>query len=45
VNWYEDIKQYYKMGLYNKDSVKVFVAAGWITAEQYQQITGEAYAA
>jgi uncharacterized XkdX family phage protein len=45
VDWYTSIKQYYDMGLYSKDNVKVFVAAGWITAEQYQTITGDEYTA
>jgi len=43
--WFTWIKQYYSAGLYTKDDVKVFVGARWITAEQYQEITGEVYTA
>lgn len=38
------IKEYYDMGLYTKDQLKVFVQAGMITAQQYQEICGEPYA-
>lgn len=37
------IKQYYAMGLYNNESLKTFVSAGMLTAQQYQEITGVAY--
>lgn len=39
------IQQYYNAGLYNNDAIKIFVLAGYLTAEQYEEITGEAYAA
>lgn len=40
------IKQFYdaKMPGYDDEGIKVFVAAGWITPEQYQEITKEEYA-
>jgi uncharacterized XkdX family phage protein len=40
---YNSIKRYYDMGKYTKEQVKIFVKAGWITPEQYQEITGEPY--
>lgn len=41
--WATIISNYLKMGLYTPNNVKVFVAAGWITAEDYKTITGEDY--
>lgn len=38
------IKQYYEMGLYTKDDVKVFVPS-MITSDEYKEITGEEYVA
>lgn len=43
--WATIIDDYFKLGLYAKDDVKVFVAAGWITAADYKTITGTEYAA
>ncbi|MCQ2010533.1 XkdX family protein [Sporolactobacillus sp. STSJ-5] len=40
VDW---ITNFYKLGLYTVDQVKSFVACGWITADQYQTITGQIY--
>lgn len=40
---YNSIKKYYDMGKYTTDQVKVFVQAKWITAEQYETITGIEY--
>ena len=37
------IKRYYDKGIYTKENVATFVKAGKITAEQYQEITGEQY--
>lgn len=37
------IKRYYDKGVYTKENVATFVKAGKITAEQYQEITGEQY--
>ena len=42
---FEKVKGYYDMGLWSKAKVKDAVAKGWITAAEYQEITGEAYAA
>jgi len=39
------IKRFYILGLYTKEMVAKFVEKGVITAEQYEEITGEAYEA
>jgi uncharacterized XkdX family phage protein len=41
---FETIKHNYDRGLWNKAMVKKAVVKGVITAAQYTQITGEAYA-
>lgn len=41
----EWVKEYYDLGYYSKDDVKVFVRAAWITETDYKDITGDAYAA
>ena len=41
---YEKIKYNYDAGLWSKQMVKMAVRKGIITAEQYQEITGEMYA-
>jgi len=41
---YEMIKRNYDRKLWNKAMVSVAVTKGVITAEQYAEITGEAYA-
>ena len=40
---YNFVKSAYERGSWNKDMVKNAVIKGWITAEEYQLITGEAY--
>ena len=40
---YETIKRNYDRGLWSKPMVKTAVRKRVITAEQYQEITGEAY--
>lgn len=42
---FEKVKTYYDAGLWNKAMVKNAVKKGWITAEEYQMITGEPYEA
>ena len=37
------IKRNYDRGLWNKQMVKMAVRKGIITADQYEEITGEAY--
>lgn len=41
---YNKVKGYYDNGLWNKTMVRNAVVKGWITAEEYAQITGEPYA-
>lgn len=43
MDWYKTVKRHYDAGRYSKTDVAVFVQAGKITAEQYQQISGEDY--
>lgn len=40
---YKIVKRYYDKGIYTKENVATFVRAGKITAEQYKEITGDAY--
>ena len=40
---FEKVKGYYNSGLWNKTMVRNAVKKGWITAEEYQLITGEPY--
>lgn len=39
------VKRYYDRSIYDNAAVAKFVQAGKLTAEEYQQITGEEYAA
>ena len=43
MNLFEKVKKYYRMRLYSKEQVAAFVIKGRLTAEQYEDITGEAY--
>ena len=38
------VKGYYDNGQWKKAAVKNAVVKGWITAEEYEEITGEVYA-
>lgn len=40
---FNKVKGYYNSGLWNKIMVRNAVVKNWITAEEYQQITGEVY--
>ena len=42
---YEKVKKYYDSGLWNDAMVRNAVVKGWITAAEYETITGEPYAA
>ncbi|MCP9283653.1 MULTISPECIES: XkdX family protein [Bacillus] len=44
-DWYKIIKDFYDEGLWTKERVYNTVAAGRITPEQYEEITGEHYTA
>ena len=39
------VKRYYDNGLWNKVMVRNAVVKGWITATEYEEITGEVYEA
>lgn len=41
---YEDLKMYYETGRWNKSLLKAAAKKQWITQEEYEEITGEAYA-
>ena len=41
--WFEKIRKYYAAGSWNKTMVRNAVRKGKITAEEYQEITGEVY--
>ena len=45
MNWFDTINNYYKEGYYTATQVGVFVTKGKITADQFQQITGQIYVA
>lgn len=40
---FEKVKYYYDHGLWSIDRVRNAVVKGWITAEQFKEITGEDY--
>ena len=40
---YERIKKYYDEGLWNIDRVRDAVTKGFITEEQFEEITGQTY--
>lgn len=43
--WFAFIQSNYKAGYYTAANVAVFVVKGKITADQFQQITGQTYTA
>lgn len=40
---YELVKRYYDEGLWKKKAVKNAVVKGWITEDEYEDITGEKF--
>lgn len=40
---YQTVKQYYDKGLWNATMVRNAVVKGWITSDEYTDITGEDY--
>ena len=42
---FERVKNYYDTGLWSIAKVRNAVVKGWITAEEYRDITGETYKA
>lgn len=43
--YYEKLKGYYDAGLWDLERMHNAVVKGWITADEYQEITGEEYTA
>ena len=41
---FELVKRYYDEGKWTKKAVRNAVVKGWITAAEYEEITGEVYA-
>ncbi|MCD8090087.1 MAG: XkdX family protein [Clostridiales bacterium] len=41
---YSKVKKYYKTGLWDISRVSNAVVKGWITEDEYEEITGEEYA-
>lgn len=40
---FEKVKKYYDDGLWNEYRVRMAVVKGWITPEEFEQITGKEY--
>lgn len=40
---FEKVKRYYDRGLWKKAAVRSAVVKEWITAAEYEEITGETY--
>lgn len=40
---YEVVKQYYNLGLWTEQKVRNAVVKGWITAQEFTEITGKSY--
>ena len=40
---YNKVKKWYDMGMWGAEAVKNAVKKGWITADEYKEITGEDY--
>lgn len=40
---YEKVKRYYDGGYWNETRLKNAVAKGWITGNEYEEITGNKY--
>lgn len=41
---FETVKSYYIRGMWNEAKVRNAVVKGWITAEEFEEITGHSYA-
>lgn len=41
---YKKVKKYFDNGFWNRQMVHDAVVMGWITAAEYEEITGEPYA-
>lgn len=43
MNKYETVKRFYQLKVWSIDKVRNAVVKEWITPEQFEEITGEAY--
>lgn len=43
LDYFGTAKRYYDLGYYSKEDIAIFVERGKITAEQYEEITGDVY--
>lgn len=41
---FEEIRNYYESGFWKKKAVRNAVTRGWITTDEYEEITGEVFA-
>ena len=41
---FETVKKWYDKGLWRIEAVRNAVVKGWITADEFEEITGEVYA-
>ena len=41
--YFEKVKNYYDMKVWNETRVRNAVVKGWITEEEFEEITGEEY--
>lgn len=42
-NYYNKVKRYYNMKMWNETRVRNAVKMGWITEDEFTEITGTAY--
>lgn len=40
---FESVKKYYDLRMWSRETVAKAVSKGWITKEEYKEITGEVY--
>lgn len=40
---FEQVKKFYDLGVWSEQRVRDAVAKGWITAEEFKEITGKNY--
>ena len=43
MDWLNLVRRHYAAGRYTKENVTIFVEAAKLTAQQYEEITGEAF--
>jgi uncharacterized XkdX family phage protein len=43
MDWFKICSEYFKLGFYDHNTLKIFVAKNKITVDQYKEITGQDY--